>query len=196
VARGGNAGQAGAGGNAVGGNGGNGLGDPVPVTGGAGGDAVGGAGGIGSAGGDGNGGGLFNAGNVSMTGVTVHFLGNQAFGGNGGGGGSGGNAAGGRGGAPDGRDGTGPGGAGGNGGASGNASGGGIFHRAGSITIRPRLGARPRAAQSRAINLVTANRAGIGGGAVFLARAVVQDTRITGNFASVRDNDVNGKFTR
>jgi hypothetical protein len=95
----------------------------------------------------------------------VNFTANQISGGGGGNGGSGASGTGGAGGDGTGGGGGGAGGngaegTGGNGGNGGLATGGGIGKDYGGIiTIKPRLGAKKRSKQSRAMNLITANLA-------------------------------------
>jgi hypothetical protein len=115
---------------------------------------------------------LFDAGVASFTGVTVNFSSNQATGAVGGNGAGGGVAVAGRGGnaAPGGVDpvgggfgGSAVGGNGGIGGESGIGIGGGVFvANTGSLTLKPRLGAKKGSKQAGATNVITANQANAG----------------------------------
>jgi hypothetical protein len=168
-ANGGGGGAGGQPGNAFAGNGGQSAKDGF---GGRGGSAQGGTGGNGGAANEGAGGGLFNAGTASFTGVTANFSANQATGGFGGNGAGGGIVTAGRGGNvnPGGVDATrgGPGGSaiggdGGNGGESGIGIGGGIFvANTGTLTLKPRLGARSGSKQSSASDVITNDQANPG----------------------------------
>jgi hypothetical protein len=157
--------DAGVGGRAIGGNGGNGGG---VGNGGAGGAAFSGTGGIGGSANHGFGGGLFNAGSASFTGVTLNVTSNKAVSGHGGHGGQGGSVQGGHGGngvttstlVTGGRGGNANGGNGGNGGTGGIGQGGGIDNvSTGTLTIKPRQGAKKGSSQSKATNTITANQA-------------------------------------
>ncbi len=136
-----------------------------------GGPAVGGLGGNGGGGGLGWGGGFYDDGKASFSGVTVNFNNNLAAGGTAGSGEGGGSAQGGHGGnsanAAGGNGGNATGGNGGNSGLPGVAIGGGIIvDAAGSLVLKPRLGAKKGSKQASATDVITSNTALAGGTAV------------------------------
>ena len=163
-AEGGNGGHGGAGGDATAGSGGNGGTPGAFGTGGNAGSATSGSGGSGGAGGLGSGGGFYDDGTASLTGITVNFTNNAAVGGSGGNGFTAGNAFGGSGGNGEagkgGNGGDASGGNGGNAGVAGVGSGGGItVDTAGSLVLKPRLGARKGSKQANATDIITLNSA-------------------------------------
>jgi len=175
-ALGGFGGIAGRGGNASGG--GTSGGQPGGGAGGPGGSAFGGLGGNGGGGGLGWGGGFYDDGKTSFSGVTVNFNNNIAAGGTAGSGGGGGSAQGGHGGnsnnAAGGNGGNATGGNGGNSGLPGLGIGGGIIvDTAGSLVLKPTLGAKKGSKQASATDVITSNTALAGGTAVLGAAAGV-----------------------
>ena len=103
-----------------------------------------------------------NAGNLSFIGVTVNFTNNEVQGGFGARAGNGGTVKGGNGGngSAGGPGGDAMGGNGGSGGEAGIGEGGGLFDAlSGTLTIKPRLGAKKGSAQAAATNMITGNKA-------------------------------------
>jgi hypothetical protein len=160
--------------------------------------AFGGPGGNGGGGGLGWGGGFYDDGKASFTGVTVNFNGNQADGGLAGPGGGGGSAQGGHGGnssnAAGGNGGNATGGNGGNSALPGLAIGGGIIvDAAGSLVLKPRLGARKGSKQASATDVITSNKAVAGG--VALGGASKGGSAAAGGGGSGQPAGANGTAT-